>query len=260
MWRDSDCHMGLVAWSSLAERWISQTYLLRVGVNLLAIYFTGNCYEGEEIDHEFWLTNNISKIHFTNFRSLLNIFAIVQAQVRKAGRCLWGHRYKDRRGGLRWQLGQCWGWRWDQCFDRNESDLWKKIYFAFNSSQRMAKIVFRSKNSTSKPCRRLSRTEWCLVRARSLWPCRGVACCRSSYYVRLVQCQARRRRSCCQPAGKMSYLQINQRKIMKILANKHKLHGENFHQLIFTVVHNNLIVHYAFTHYWHLIWGDLLFF
>ena len=124
---NSDCHMGLVAWSSLAERWISQTYLLRVGVNLLAIYFTGNCYEGEEIDHEFWLTNNISKIHFTNFRSLLNIFAIVQAQVRKAGRCLWGHRYKDRRGGLRWQLGQCWGWRWDQCFDRNESDLWKRF-------------------------------------------------------------------------------------------------------------------------------------
>ena len=43
----------VVAWSSLAERWISQTYLLRLGVNLLAIYFTGNCYEGEEIVHEF---------------------------------------------------------------------------------------------------------------------------------------------------------------------------------------------------------------
>ena len=38
-------------------------------------------------------------------------------------------------------------------------------------------------------------------------------------------------------------------KIMKILENKHKLHGENFHQLIFTLVHNNLIVHCAFTHY-----------
>ena len=127
----------------------------------------------------------------------------------------------------------------------------KRFILLFNSSQRMAKIVFRSKNSTSKPCRRLSRTEWCLVRARSLWPCRGVACCQSSYYVRLVQCQARRRRSCCQPAGKMSYLQINQRKIMKILANKYKLHGENFQQLIFTVVHNNLIIH------WHSLIIDI---
>ena len=117
----------------------------------------------------------------------------------------------------------------------------KNIYFVLNSSQTMGKIVFRSRDSTSRPCGRLSRTEWCLVR--------GVACCRGGYYVRLVQCQAGRRRSCFQPAGKMSYLQINQRKIMKILANKHKLHGENFHQLIFTVVHNNLIVHYAFTHY-----------
>ena len=40
--------------------------------------------------------------------------------------------------------------------------------------------------------------------------------------------------------------------IMKILENKHKLHGENFHQLIFTLVHNNLIIHCAFTHYWYI--------
>ena len=39
---------------------------------------------------------------------------------------------------------------------------------------------------------------------------------------------------------------------MKILENKHKLHGENFHQLIFTLVHNNLIIHCAFTHYWYI--------
>ena len=117
----------------------------------------------------------------------------------------------------------------------------KNIYFVFNSSQTMGKIVFRSRDSTSRPCGRLSRTEWCLVRS--------VACCGGRLLCAGCTVPARRRRSCCQPAGKMSYLQINQRKIMKILANKHKLHGENFHQLIFTVVHNNLIVHYAFTHY-----------
>ena len=39
---------------------------------------------------------------------------------------------------------------------------------------------------------------------------------------------------------------------MKILENKHKLHGENFHQLIFTLVHNNLIVRCAFTYYWYI--------
>ena len=66
----------------------------------------------------------------------------------------------------------------------------KRFILLFNFSQRMAKIVFRSKNSTSKPCRRQSRTKWCLVRVRSWWPSRGVACCLSSYYVRIVQLQA----------------------------------------------------------------------
>ena len=103
----------------------------------------------------------------------------------------------------------------------------KDIYLVVNSSsQTMGKIIFGSSDSTFRPCGRLTRTEWCLVR--------GAARCRGDYYVRLVQCQAGRRRSCLQPAGKMSYLQINQRKIMKILANKYKLQGEDFHQLKFT--------------------------
>ena len=46
----------------------------------------------------------------------------------------------------------------------------KNIYFVVNSSlQTMGKIIFRSRDSTSRPCGRLSRTEWCLVRS--------VACC-----------------------------------------------------------------------------------
>ena len=43
----------------------------------------------------------------------------------------------------------------------------KRFILPFNSSQRMAKIVFRSKISTSKPCRGQSRTKWCLARVRS---------------------------------------------------------------------------------------------
>ena len=53
----------------------------------------------------------------------------------------------------------------------------KNIYFVLNSSQTMGKIIFRSRDSTSRPCGRLSRTEWCLVR--------GVACCWGGYYVRV---------------------------------------------------------------------------